>query len=344
MIDGLLGRTGTPGAVTVVSSASSGRLPGDLRAGAAAAVDGDPTTSWSPGLGVQPGTWVQYQLSGPLTFDHLDLQVVADGKHSVPTSITVTTPAGSRTVPLPPIPAGTGRPQGSVTIGAGPLPGPHRLRGEDHRGLGPAPQVPRLPVQPGQHRPGGPGRDRTARPVPGDHPGRDPRPVLLRPAWPWTGTRWTSRSPVRRPTALANGGLTIRGCGDRRPGHRPRSGDPHPHHQHLRGYRTRCRRRAAGFVGRGFRRAAHRRRSPAGPTVPPLAPGPGVAPGPDHHDRPGPRGRNPVLDGARPEPERRVEGHHLHRPRPVVLDAHRRVCQRLVRAGRRGPGPDHHHA
>jgi arabinofuranan 3-O-arabinosyltransferase len=115
VIDGLLGRTGTPGAVTVVSSASSGRLPGDLRAGAAAAVDGDPTTSWSPGLGVQPGTWVEYQLSGPLTFDHLDLQVVTDGKHSVPTSITVTTPAGSRTVPLPPIPAGTGRPQGSVT-------------------------------------------------------------------------------------------------------------------------------------------------------------------------------------------------------------------------------------
>ena len=343
VIDGLLGRTGAPGAVTVVSSASSGRLPGDLRAGAAAAVDGDPTTSWSPGLGVQPGTWVQYKLSGPLTFDHLDLQVVTDGKHSVPTSITVTTPAGSRTVAAP---SDSGRhraPPGLGHHGAGPLPGPHRLRGEDHRGLGPAPRDPRLPVQPGQHRPGGPGRDRTARPVPGDHPGRDPRPVLLRP-------RGRGRAPGGRRGHRFDGhrpgqrGPHHPRLWHRRPGHRPRSGDPHPHHQHLRGYRTRCRRRAAGFVGRGFRRAAHRRRSPAGPTVPPLSPGPGVAPGPDHHDRPGPRGRNPVLDGARPEPERRVEGHHLHRPRPVVLDAHRRVCQRLVRAGRRGPGPDHHHA
>ncbi len=116
VIDGLLGRTGTPGSeVTVVSSNSSGRLPGDLAAGAAQAVDGNPATSWSPGLGAQPGGWVQYQLSAPITFDHLDLQVVADGRHSIPTSITVSTPTGSETVPLPAIPSGAGRPQGSVT-------------------------------------------------------------------------------------------------------------------------------------------------------------------------------------------------------------------------------------
>jgi hypothetical protein len=115
VIDGLLGRTGTPGTVTVVSSNSSGRLPGDLAAGAAQAVDGDPNTSWSPGLGSQPGGWVQYQLSSPITFDHLDLQVVADGRHSLPTSLTVSTPTGSQQVTLPPIAPGTGRPQGSVT-------------------------------------------------------------------------------------------------------------------------------------------------------------------------------------------------------------------------------------
>ena len=114
VVEGLLGSTPTPGVVSVVSANSSGRLPGDLRAGAAAAVDGDPTTSWAAGLG-QLDTWVEYQLSAPLTFDHLDLQVVADGRHSIPTSLTVSTPTGSRTVPLPPIPDGTGRPQGSVT-------------------------------------------------------------------------------------------------------------------------------------------------------------------------------------------------------------------------------------
>jgi hypothetical protein len=115
IIDGLLGRTGSPGAVTVVSSNSSGRLPGDLRAGAAQAVDGNPTTSWSPGLGPQAGGWVQYQLSSPITFDHLDLQVVADGRHSIPTSLTISTPGGSQTVPVPTIAPGTGRAQGSVT-------------------------------------------------------------------------------------------------------------------------------------------------------------------------------------------------------------------------------------
>jgi len=120
VIDGLVGRTvgtgppSTTGAATVLSSSSSGRLSGDLRATASAAVDGDPATAWEPGLGSQAGGWVEYQLSHPVTFDHLDLQVVADGKHSIPTSLTVSTPAGSRTVALPQIGDGQGRPQGTV--------------------------------------------------------------------------------------------------------------------------------------------------------------------------------------------------------------------------------------
>jgi len=117
-VDELVGRTGGspgPGQATVVSANSSGRLPGNLRSSASAAVDGDPSTSWEPGLGHQPGNWVEYQLSRPVTFDHLDLQVVADGRHSIPTSLTVSTPSGTRVVTLPPIAAGAGRPQGSVT-------------------------------------------------------------------------------------------------------------------------------------------------------------------------------------------------------------------------------------
>jgi hypothetical protein len=117
-VDGLVGRTGgppVPGQTTVVSANSSGRLPGNLRSSASAAVDGDPATSWEPGLGHQPGNWVEYRLSRPVTFDHLDLQVVADGRHSIPTSITVSTPSGARVVSLPAIAAGAGFPQGSVT-------------------------------------------------------------------------------------------------------------------------------------------------------------------------------------------------------------------------------------
>ena len=335
---------GTPGAVTVVSSASSGRLPGDLRAGAAAAVDGDPTTSWSPGLGVQPGTWVQYQLSGPLTFDHLDLQVVTDGKHSVPTSITVTTPAGSRTVPLPPIPAGTGRPQGSVTSVPVQLPGPHRLRGEDHRGLGPAPRASSTtcPTRPNTDpvalaEIGLPGLSPVTTPV--EIPGRCYSDLVAVDGHP-VDVEVTGSTA----TALANGGLTIRGCGTAAQGIALGPGT------HTLTTST--------SVGTGLDVDAVQLGSSAGGSAEPLTAA-GLLQAPPSHpsppvqvlrqgrttdDRPGPRGRNPVLDGARPEPERRVEGHHLHRPRPVVLDAHRRVCQRLVRAGRRGPGPDHHHA
>jgi len=119
-VDALVGRTGAPptsgnGPATVLSANSSGRLTGSLRSSASAAVDGSPDTSWAPGFGTQSGGWVDYQLSRSEAIDHLDLQVVADGRHSIPTAITVSTPSGTRQVSLPPIPSGTSRPQGSVT-------------------------------------------------------------------------------------------------------------------------------------------------------------------------------------------------------------------------------------
>ena len=112
-----MGRTGGgghpgPGGATVVSANSSGRLPGSLGSTASAAVDGDPATSWEPGLGNQDGDWVEYQLSRPVTFDHLDLQVVADGKHSLPTSITVSTSSGPGWSPCPTSRRGRGVPRG----------------------------------------------------------------------------------------------------------------------------------------------------------------------------------------------------------------------------------------
>jgi hypothetical protein len=117
-VDQLLGSLSSPGSggsATIVRADSSSRLPGDLAAGAAAAVDGSPETSWMPALGDQVGAWVDYQLSHAVTFDHLDLGVVADGVHSIPTSVTISTSTGSRTVTLPTIDQGAGRPQGSVT-------------------------------------------------------------------------------------------------------------------------------------------------------------------------------------------------------------------------------------
>ena len=118
-VDQLLGTSGGPGVpagtATITKASSSSRLPGDLAAGASAAVDGDPTTAWMPALGNQVGSWVDYELSRPVTFDQLTLELVTDGIHSIPTEVTIRTTGGARTVAVPPVDPGVGRPQGSVT-------------------------------------------------------------------------------------------------------------------------------------------------------------------------------------------------------------------------------------
>ncbi len=85
-------QVGRPGAgAGGVEAYSSQRLPGDLRATASAALDGNPATVWSPGLGTgnQTGAWIQVNRPGRSSVDHLNLQVEADGLHSVPTGLRV---------------------------------------------------------------------------------------------------------------------------------------------------------------------------------------------------------------------------------------------------------------
>ena len=70
-----------------VTADASESLAGCLQCHAASAADGDPTTAWNtPFVGVG-GQWVQFDAPQPITFSHMNLQVVADGRHSVPTSI-----------------------------------------------------------------------------------------------------------------------------------------------------------------------------------------------------------------------------------------------------------------
>ncbi|MHB1711303.1 MAG: alpha-(1-_3)-arabinofuranosyltransferase domain-containing protein [Acidimicrobiales bacterium] len=111
-IDRLVGRPGSN--YTGVVAYSRGRLPGDLAAGAIATLDNNPNTVWEPGFGAgyQAGSWLQYKIPAPITFNHLNLQIVADGEHSVPTSITVAANSGSDKIALPPI--ANGRIPGSV--------------------------------------------------------------------------------------------------------------------------------------------------------------------------------------------------------------------------------------
>jgi len=103
MIDTLLGGPDVFGGAVI---GSDERLPGDLNARAVFAFDGDPKTFWSPGFDApaQTSAWVQVTLPHPVTFDHLDLRIIADGRHSVPTKIRLTTDAGgNELVSLPAI-------------------------------------------------------------------------------------------------------------------------------------------------------------------------------------------------------------------------------------------------
>jgi hypothetical protein len=85
---------------------SSSHLAGDPNSRAVFAFDGDPHTAWTTtvGPGGQQDAWIQMELPHALTIDRLDLQVVADGRHSVPTELRITSNKGSDVVvPLPPI-------------------------------------------------------------------------------------------------------------------------------------------------------------------------------------------------------------------------------------------------
>jgi hypothetical protein len=84
------------------TATSTRRLPGDLAARASSAIDNDPSTAWTPAFGGAGDDAATYQLGRPITFDHLDLSVVADGRHSVPTHLRIEAdgqPAASVSVP-----------------------------------------------------------------------------------------------------------------------------------------------------------------------------------------------------------------------------------------------------
>jgi arabinofuranan 3-O-arabinosyltransferase len=121
LINRLIGLTPPPqvaapeSAAVVTAANSSTRLDGDRSARSNAAIDGNPATAWIAETGPQEGEWLGYLLSKPVTFDHLDLQVLNDGRHSLPSRLTITTENGSQTVDVNVPPVGYGRPQNSTT-------------------------------------------------------------------------------------------------------------------------------------------------------------------------------------------------------------------------------------
>jgi len=106
VIDQALGLAdATEGGVTATSSR---RIPGSLASRASAAIDGDPTTWWSPGFLGQQREYVDYVTDRPVTVDELEISVLNDGRHSVPQVLEVAVGDGTgddvvQEVVLPPV-------------------------------------------------------------------------------------------------------------------------------------------------------------------------------------------------------------------------------------------------
>ncbi len=105
----------TPGPAVVVAANSSTRLDDDRNARANAAFDDNPGTAWQAELGPQAGEWLSATLSKPITFDHLNFVEVNDGRHSLPSRITITAGGRSETVNVPVPPVGAGRQPGATS-------------------------------------------------------------------------------------------------------------------------------------------------------------------------------------------------------------------------------------
>ncbi|MFM7270794.1 MAG: alpha-(1-_3)-arabinofuranosyltransferase family protein [Actinomycetes bacterium] len=87
-----------------IAAASSEHLAGDVRFRAASAIDGDPATAWNTPFVAPVGQWIEFTSPTPLTVDRLDLRVVADGRHSVPTRVSLTVDGTEVPLELPAIP------------------------------------------------------------------------------------------------------------------------------------------------------------------------------------------------------------------------------------------------
>ena len=94
-IDRTLGYSGP------VVAQSSGRLVDAPAVRASAALDHDPATAWVTPFKQVVGSWIRVGFGTARTIDHLDLAFVADGRHSVPTALTIRSGTGeARTVAL----------------------------------------------------------------------------------------------------------------------------------------------------------------------------------------------------------------------------------------------------
>jgi arabinofuranan 3-O-arabinosyltransferase len=119
---------GMPGAdAGGVDARSSARMARDPRSRASAAVDGDPDTAYRTLMNDPVDSWIEFTYPEPIELDQLELELVTDGLHSVPTTLSLSIDgAEPRSLSVDEIPTGEGRAERSttaVTLDTGPLRG-----------------------------------------------------------------------------------------------------------------------------------------------------------------------------------------------------------------------------
>lgn len=88
LVDRVFGRT-TDTLGDAMWARAEESLQGDLRSIASMAFDGDPGTAWTGEFGGQLWRWLEVEHDEPVTFDGIEVLVVNDALHSVPTEIEV---------------------------------------------------------------------------------------------------------------------------------------------------------------------------------------------------------------------------------------------------------------
>lgn len=99
-VDEVLGiPSASDGGLTAISRE---RLGGSLAHRASSAFDGDADTAWRTPFGGQAGSWIEVRTAEPFEMDTLVLDIVSDGRHTVPTEIILEVDGSD--VPVPSIP------------------------------------------------------------------------------------------------------------------------------------------------------------------------------------------------------------------------------------------------
>jgi arabinofuranan 3-O-arabinosyltransferase len=113
-LDGAVGLPAATAGGTAVSS--SAYLPGCVNCRASAAIDNNPATAWNTIYGNIRGQWAEFNLPRRTTIDHMNLRIVADGRHSVPTKLRIDVDNQHRDVVVPPVKDIKGDENATVTV------------------------------------------------------------------------------------------------------------------------------------------------------------------------------------------------------------------------------------